>query len=1283
MIKPSSCEPCPLFAISNGWILSEGQGTNGVVILGEAGGYHEYLDNLPFRPQAQSGSKLEEVFKIVSRETGQPCSRDQFVLYNVVNCNPPGDKLAGMGYEQEAISCCASNVDRVVGGFHTDKVKTILALGNIPLKFLTGVSGIAEEKQSVSYLRGYVLESKYGLVVPSYHPSYVRRGNGHLTPILVEDMKKALNVARGVYTNYSSHKGYTPPNYQVAPSLDEAWSFYYKVKDGSKLVLACDIETDQSAEVDEDERDDLESTVITLVQFSYEMCTGIALPCSGNYISIIEALLVLPNVKAGHNWWNFDSPRLRAKGFRVNGNIHDTMWMFKHWHPKLPRGLQSVASLFGFPFPWKHLYGANFQFYGCADVDAVQWILHHLPKLMKERGVWRGYYEHVYQVNPILDRASVGGIPVNDNNRVALEKDFKARRETIHRELQRVVPEEIRNIRPKRKDKETGEVDYGYIREPKIVGIEFENYQRLSEELRLQDKRVVSFEEFLWRKHNLTLAEFERVDRDTGERTKLERWAIVEEFKASSQQLIRYLEWKQRGIREEVERLREQRKGLSRAEGVALTAQIRELEELAKDYEVPTNLKTKRPTTSHKEIEEMFFKTGDEVLEMVSKIRSYDTNINNFIPNWKPSNGRVHTTYGYTAPQGQINSWRPNSQNCFSSDTEILTMKGWVKSKDVSKEDLVAQFDPETEYITFVEPLEIIKQGEHNKLLHISTELQIDMLVTLDHECLLKNRKSGSYSKYSAINYRSDTLQMQAGSYFEGTESLRETQVALICALQADGSIVKAPRLKSEPLIFTFSKKRKIERFRWAIELEGIPYREHTNTNDKTTFYIGANDVPDWLRGKKIFGSWITDLDYETLDIMAKEVFLWDGCYTIMSSYASCIASNADWVQIILLLTNRRARVAKYVFKDNRQPSYQVGVSWDRNYSLTTNVSKELVDYNDYVYCVSVPKGNIVTRRNGKVAITGNCSKHTEYGNEFRRIIEAPPGYCFIEADKKSFHVATMGYCANDRDYIRFSQIDPHSILGSYIDPTVIGGVVSLRWSDEDIKKAASEFKRRCKEHKAKDPEHNIDVRQELAKPTVLGNQLGLGAKKLQRQNRRFIHSIGEAERLQAILNNLFPKEEAYQKWVKEEAYIKRFLINEYGRIQYFYDVFTFSWSDKSRQWIRKEGDGARHPIAFRVQGTAFGMITDELLECERQELCEEHNFITTIHDSLMFMPEISKRDKCIESVVKIMNQPAKRLVNEATGSEGLKVGVEVSVGRNWKGYDKESNKEGMQEIRL
>jgi DNA polymerase I-like protein with 3'-5' exonuclease and polymerase domains len=328
-------------------------------------------------------------------------------------------------------------------------------------------------------------------------------------------------------------------------------------------------------------------------------------------------------------------------------------------------------------------------------------------------------------------------------------------------------------------------------------------------------------------------------------------------------------------------------------------------------------------------------------------------------------------------------------------------------------------------------------------------------------------------------------------------------------------------------------------------------------------------------------------------------------------------------------------------------------------------------------YGYTAPQGQINSWRPN----SQNVSKHTEFGQEFRKAIAAPEGYCFVEADKKSFHVATLGYCANDKDYIRFSQIDPHSILGSYIDPTIIGDSISFKWSDADIKIAAAEFKKRCKEHKAKDQTHNIDVRQELAKPTVLGNQLELGAKKLQRQNRRFIKTMEEAERLQKIVANLFPKVEVYKKQIKEKAYLDKFLIDEFGRIQWFFDVFQFSWSDKSRQWQRKDGEGAREPISFRVQGTAFGFITEELLEMERKGLNDRYNFVVTIHDSLMYCPRVEDKNRCIADLQEIMNKPCKQLVNGATGQEGLIVGVEVSVGKNWKAFDKTTNPEGMKEI--
>src|SRR4051812_2260424 len=204
MLKPTSCDGCPLVSKSNGFTLPEGMGTNGVCIVGEAAGYNEYLEGVPFRPKAQAGSKLEEAFKLVGMELGIPVTRNQFRIVNIVQCNPFNDLLAGMAWEGEAVEHCKPNLEKILG----ERQYVILALGNLALKYLCGVSGVAEEKQSITHLRGYVLESKYGLVVPSLHPSFIKRGNNNLTPLLVEDMKKAMGIARGTYTSYMSHRDY-------------------------------------------------------------------------------------------------------------------------------------------------------------------------------------------------------------------------------------------------------------------------------------------------------------------------------------------------------------------------------------------------------------------------------------------------------------------------------------------------------------------------------------------------------------------------------------------------------------------------------------------------------------------------------------------------------------------------------------------------------------------------------------------------------------------------------------------------------------------------------------------------------------------------------------------------------------------------------------------------------------------------------------------------------------------------------------------------------------------
>lgn len=589
MLKPPYCFNChcPLSHIGESFSIPDGKGTCGVVIVGEALGHDEAIDGLPFRPKAQSGSKLEEIFRL----TGM--NREMFYLWNIIACQPPGNKLEGMGYETRAIECCKRHFDNIVGNFSTTFNKTILALGNVPLKVLTGVSGVAKEKQSITFLRGFVLNSPYGNVVASYHPSFLKRGKPEFTPTLVADLRKAVDVASGKYNDYPTAKGYQKPRYQEYPSLDEVRSFYYKCRDSQQLPISCDIETPNSKDIEEDEREELEETEIIQVQFSIEKRTGIAIPFKNGYVEVIKNIFELPNVKLGFNWWNFDGPRIKSRGINVKGHVFDLMWCWKHYHPKLERGLQKVASLFGFPFPWKHLMGANLQWYGCADVDAPLYIFEKLPGLMKERGVWEGW-KQTYKVHLILDKARERGLPVNESKRVELEGQLRERREKLDAELQKDIPDEIKNISPRRKDKKTGEITFGYIREPREIKDARAFYRRKLAEFegRTRDKtegtnsgckghsgesvtfgesrnqqtpgdkpevqrlgrRFVPFYVYVKRKYGLVRRDFQVIDKETGEPTIVKRWCKILPFKASKEQLVKYLRYKQRELMKEPDR---------------------------------------------------------------------------------------------------------------------------------------------------------------------------------------------------------------------------------------------------------------------------------------------------------------------------------------------------------------------------------------------------------------------------------------------------------------------------------------------------------------------------------------------------------------------------------------------------------------------------------------------------------------------------------------------------------------------------------------------------------
>lgn len=293
------------------------------------------------------------------------------------------------------------------------------------------------------------------------------------------------------------------------------------------------------------------------------------------------------------------------------------------------------------------------------------------------------------------------------------------------------------------------------------------------------------------------------------------------------------------------------------------------------------------------------------------------------------------------------------------------------------------------------------------------------------------------------------------------------------------------------------------------------------------------------------------------------------------------------------------------------------------------------------------PTGQLATRAPN----IQNAGKHSDNGKRFRGIVEAKPGYVLIEFDYQRFHVATMGYAANDATYLRFAKLDSHSIFTSHL----VGRPIDMRWSDADIVAATKEIKREFKV-----------IRDTRSKATVLGNQLGLGARKLHWMNSEHISSEAEAKELQNLLAMMFPKVARFKDQIRDKAHKQTYLLNEWGRIQHFFDVWHFKYQ-KGKGWLRYPGNDSERAIAFPVQSPAHGMVADKLLTIDGNGMAEEYGLCNTIHDSVKFHCRKELAKQCVRDVYPILVEPCKVLTNEATGPEGLSVGVDINLGFIWR----------------
>lgn len=662
LLKPPECATCPLYGDGQGFSRPDGAGVFQVagqavrvLLVGDSLGWREAQDGLPFRPDAPAGSVLE---RVISRAG---FARGNFRLWNIVACQPPsGESIEGESWEQEAVDHCRVHFDRVVEGF---KPQAILALGSIALKALTGMSG---PDRHISDLRGYVLGSQYAPVIPTFHPSYLRRGSNKardretgaktkgttgpgmaLLGVLIHDLQRAVAVASSAFTNYILHPEYDDylAGYVERPTVEDARAFLREAEARPEALIAYDLEHPSAAEEPDEDRDDdglnelladsLEpaaeippgARVIYSIQFSLGRGTGTYFPWVGEFVEIARRILNLPNPKAGHYVRKNDNPRLATWGIQVREPVFDTWDSFHHLQPDIPAKLQFAASFSRFPFPWKHWRREAPERYGIADVDAIHYLLPWCREAIRARGLDYGYRQ-VRELGPVFDGLKRRGIPVNEDRRQDLKAEIDREIDTKLAEIQALVPDEARRVEKDGYERLPAHVRQKLLEDPRAARIEGpkgETYV-LAERRALADPPTpLSGGPVGSLQAALAFAVGPRSAADTG----LDRpgdWSKLGAFNPDSwQQVLAYVR--------------------------------------AKGYEPPTNRQGSL-TTEAIEMERLGRKTRDPFFRLILESRELTTLLGTFVLGWAPGrDGRVHPDWLSAPASGQHSSRNPNAQN--------------------------------------------------------------------------------------------------------------------------------------------------------------------------------------------------------------------------------------------------------------------------------------------------------------------------------------------------------------------------------------------------------------------------------------------------------------------------------------------------------------------------------------------------------------------------------------------------------------------------------------------
>jgi len=181
------CRACGLCLTKTNLVFGTGNPDADLVFVGEAPGYQEDLQGLPFVGRA--GALLTKIIEAIG------LSREEVYIANILKCRPPDNRTP----RGDEIATCCPHLKKQLSII---RPKIICALGAVAAQTLL------ETKEGINKLRGrfHLFPPGAGqqtadrrrptaLVMPTYHPAYLLR-NPAAKGAVWEDMKKVRDALK-------------------------------------------------------------------------------------------------------------------------------------------------------------------------------------------------------------------------------------------------------------------------------------------------------------------------------------------------------------------------------------------------------------------------------------------------------------------------------------------------------------------------------------------------------------------------------------------------------------------------------------------------------------------------------------------------------------------------------------------------------------------------------------------------------------------------------------------------------------------------------------------------------------------------------------------------------------------------------------------------------------------------------------------------------------------------------------------------------------------------------